>query len=591
MRSRLYLLAFFVFLGLIPFSQADAEIAFSQNITLSPGWNIVSTPRILESHSFSVPETNENFDIFALDASKTSGWATLADLGQTEFTPLYGYFVNNKTVSNQILTFNYKADVSPSQRFFDRTFPSTGWYSFGIANPTYSKTVSSDNTDTNNPDHILNSLLGSQAKYSTVIDFTDANPNSVALSDPWGSRIRSITPADATEINKLNDFRETKAYAIYIREADTLYNGFQNNDIPPVPACSNGEDNDGDLLVDLDDPGCINALDNDETDVILEPAVLILSLNNSSPSKQDVVASAGSQDNEMDKLTLLVFDIKAEKDDIAVTDLQVNIEKTGSGSAMAQTVYLFDGSQEKSSITLNGNTAVFSDLNLAVAKDSTKTYTVKIDIRNANATEARFSATASSTGFMAKNSIGDSVSDENKNGSATGYSIGVRNVGPEITLVSKSISTSGVPQGNTLNNMSTSTVTATFNVRLKAVGGDIMLGTVASGTPAFSKSTGFKIYRNGSEVNTDSVSTKSISFTIPSVCTSTGTNSCMLAEGNEINIPVSFQITGRNIDGSSLSSGLYSVALEAVNWVSGAMNTSDFMSGEVDWKTADVSFP
>ena len=38
---------------------------------------------------------------------------------------------------------------------------------------------------------------------------------------------------------------------------------------PVVSACANGEDDDGDGLTDLDDPGCANAADDDETDEVL----------------------------------------------------------------------------------------------------------------------------------------------------------------------------------------------------------------------------------------------------------------------------------------------------------------------------------
>ena len=93
-----------IFLGtlgvlfLVP-ALSSAAVLYSQTVTLQTGWNIVSTPKLLDSHSFSATENSTNFDIYALDPSKTSGWATLADLGQTEFTPLYGYFINNKTGS------------------------------------------------------------------------------------------------------------------------------------------------------------------------------------------------------------------------------------------------------------------------------------------------------------------------------------------------------------------------------------------------------------------------------------------------------------------------------------------------------------
>src|SRR3990167_9364230 len=120
------ILLVFVLVFIVGFGQiAYGAISYSQNVNILPGWNIVSTPKILESHSFSSPETSDNFDVYVLDPSKTSGWATLADLGQTQFTPLYGYFVNNKTGSNQTLTFNYKANSSPSERLFEKTFSTT----------------------------------------------------------------------------------------------------------------------------------------------------------------------------------------------------------------------------------------------------------------------------------------------------------------------------------------------------------------------------------------------------------------------------------------------------------------------------------
>lgn len=218
---------------------ADAAIAFSQSVTLKSDWNIISTPRVLESHEFSAPETSANFDIFVLDASKPSGWATMADLGQSEFTPLYAYFVKNKTGVNQTLTLNYQADVPPNERLFQRTFTPTGWYSIGVANPSYAKAQSGSTADTNNIDPILNSLLGEFSYYGTVVDFTDAlfttDPDSVTLSDPWKAVVRSPDVSNTTEINKLNDLRETKGYAIYIKQANSLYSGFQNNDIPPPP--------------------------------------------------------------------------------------------------------------------------------------------------------------------------------------------------------------------------------------------------------------------------------------------------------------------------------------------------------------------
>ena len=111
-----YLVPLCLFLVLGVFTTVSAEETVSQHITLESGWNIVSTPKVLSSHSFSAAETSENFDIYLLDASVPSGWSTMADLGQTEFTSLYGYFINNKTGSTQTLTFTYQTDLSPNEK-------------------------------------------------------------------------------------------------------------------------------------------------------------------------------------------------------------------------------------------------------------------------------------------------------------------------------------------------------------------------------------------------------------------------------------------------------------------------------------------
>ena len=205
----------------------SAQVLYSQSVTLAPGWNIFSTPRVLDSYSFSAPQTSDNFDIYVLDASQTSGWATMAQEGQTEFTPLYGYFIDNKTGTDQSLTFNYLASTTPAQQLFQRTLTTPGWYSFGIANPTYALPVGSPTTpDTNNPSEILNALAGT---YDSVIDFTPSfystDPDSVAVGDVWASATQS-------NIDSLNDFRETKGYAIFTTQTNAPYDGFQDSNIP-----------------------------------------------------------------------------------------------------------------------------------------------------------------------------------------------------------------------------------------------------------------------------------------------------------------------------------------------------------------------
>lgn len=335
---------------------------------------------------------------------------------------------------------------------------------------------------------------------------------------------------------------------------------------------------------------------------LAESATLTVSLNSSTPKKTDVVCTSGSSENECDKLSVLVFDMKAEKDSVKITDMNIAVAKAGTGGATASTtVYLYEGSSstELANATVGSlNTAVFSDLDYTIAKDVTKTFTVKVDIDGANSTISNFTASASSTGITDENSQGDSVTDS---GTATGNQVGVLNVGPEFSLVSKSITTSGTPQDNVSGtaSISTSTITATFNIKVKAVGGPLEFGTTQATSTAgafVSSTTGFTIFRDGSSDATISSNATSTSITFPSTCTTSGyTNSCQLAEGSDTTVAVSFQLQGRKTSSAVFTPGLYSVGIARLNWVNvsttGGMGNTTFMSGEADWRTSEVSFP
>ncbi|MDD5528000.1 MAG: hypothetical protein PHO56_03450, partial [Patescibacteria group bacterium] len=156
-----------------------------------------------------------------MDNTKPSGWATMADLGQTEFTPLYGYFINNKTGSEQTLTVNYKQNVSPSDRLFSRNI-TAGWNVIGVADPADALRQKENNsTDTNNIQSILSSFGNN---IDSVLDFTadQTDKSSVKIGDSWAYKTNN-------NLNDLNDLRETKAYAVYVKTAG-VYHGYQNND-------------------------------------------------------------------------------------------------------------------------------------------------------------------------------------------------------------------------------------------------------------------------------------------------------------------------------------------------------------------------
>jgi hypothetical protein len=192
---------------------------FFNDIKLASGWNVVSTPRVVDTHYFSAEETLDNFEIYVLDPESTSGWSTIGQLGQTEFTPLYGYFVNNKTGQDQILTLNYTRDLDPNERLFNRDL-TPGWNVFGVASPGIGHAQNKINyLDTDNVSDIMSSMNG---KISTLLDFTNISHNrsTVQLTNDWKD-------VSFYQANELDDFRVTKAYGAYVIESGTLH-GTQN---------------------------------------------------------------------------------------------------------------------------------------------------------------------------------------------------------------------------------------------------------------------------------------------------------------------------------------------------------------------------
>ena len=335
---------------------------------------------------------------------------------------------------------------------------------------------------------------------------------------------------------------------------------------------------------------------------LVDDAEITVSKNVNSPKVSEVIASDGTDEDELDDLELLRFNVKAEDDDVEITDLIVNITRAGSGTATTSTLYLVDGStvvgsESATGISVTGGAVTFDDIDYVISEDTTKTFKILADIDDANGTTVTYKADIQSTDFTTENSIGDVAS---VSGSATGDVITVRNIGLEITLLSKSIVKSATTEQD---NVSTSTAEGTFNLRVTAVGGDILLGTVSSTTGAFvanhgnlASATGpsFIIYQNGIDVTaTLAPNASSTNFTIPtSGTTASGTNTRLLAESASVDFPVSFLFQGRTASSALLAIGSYAIGLEQLNWVSSSgLQASTFMADELDWRTSTVSMP
>jgi peptidoglycan hydrolase-like protein with peptidoglycan-binding domain len=323
-----------------------------------------------------------------------------------------------------------------------------------------------------------------------------------------------------------------------------------------------------------------------------EDAALTISLNSNSPEAMDVIASEGADEDEKDEVELLRADFRAEDDDVTITDITATI--THSGSATTTTAYLYDGSTLVGSASVSGSSAVFDDIEVTVDEDKTKTLTLKVDVRDAATTATTFYAAITAANVTAENSDGDDATDS---GSATGETMTVRKVGIEVSLVSKSISKSSTAESN---NTSTSTVEAQFVLRVKAVGGDIVLGDAGSTTVPFVSNAGgshddgpsFSVYRGGSDVTSSLGVASSTSLTVPSGVASVTNNSFTIQENNTVDIPVSFTFLGRTAAGALVDLGSYAVGISQLNWVSSAgIQESNFMAGESAWRTSTVSLP
>jgi hypothetical protein len=320
---------------------------------------------------------------------------------------------------------------------------------------------------------------------------------------------------------------------------------------------------------------------------LTDSAQLLVSTDAANFLASEVVAASGSNNNQYDKLPLLAFDLRAQKDRVQVTDMRVTVN--GTGVATATAAYLYDGSTLLGSASVNSSTGVanFSNINYWIPQDTTKVLTVKADIQSAASTASTFSVTVSTgTGTVAQNSNGSTVTPS---GSASGSSFTVRSVGPVITLNSSSITT----QASSLqNNYSTTTANATFNFTIQAVGGDVYFGTQAASTTF-----DFQVYENGA-ASAQTFFTATSSWSIPSSgVVTTGLPSAnvafKLAQNNSVTMPVSFVFTGRNSTGSLVNTASYAVGLKNFKWSTTGYDsvTSNFMSGQTAWRTSAISLP
>ncbi len=343
-----------------------------------------------------------------------------------------------------------------------------------------------------------------------------------------------------------------------------------------------------------------------------ESATLTASTASDNPEDMGVICTSSSTEDECDKLTLLKFNVKAEKDDVLLTDVIVNVSKmAGAGTASTSAAYIYDGSTLVGSATtmnFSGQTsATFTDIDYKILKDTTKTFTFQVDVIDATISPTTFTASTTAANLTAENMKGTAITES---GNGLGETIEVRKSGPQLTLKSKSITYGGAPGFSG----ATTTAQANFVITMKAIGASVVFGDSASttrplvvlGLPLGDTASSSVIYRAGAAVsgaaNADNLVlvASSTAITVPAGPTATTTNSWVLAEGNTIDVPVSMVFNSRfgistTYATGDVTTGAYGVQINRISWANaddmGELQVSSFMDGNSTWRTGNVTLP
>ena len=210
---------------------------------------------------------------------------------------------------------------------------------------------------------------------------------------------------------------------------------------------------------------------------LADSADVKISTDSSNSGSGALIANSGPNNDQADKVTSLIFDIKAEKDNIGITQVVATTTMGGvANNASTTNAYLYDGSTLIASAAIASNgTATFSNINgstgYVVSANTTKAFTIKVDIRQAGTVPANLVTTITAVGVSAQNSQGSNLSSGQITGTAiTPNALAVQKAGPVFSLVgTPTISKSVIGQ------TASSTFAATFTFTLAAQGTSVSI--------------------------------------------------------------------------------------------------------------------
>lgn len=206
-------------------------------------------------------------------------------------------------------------------------------------------------------------------------------------------------------------------------------------------------------------------------DSAAEGAKLEVKVNTNSPEEGIAVTDADNTTQH----ELLRFDVKATKNSAKITDIV--FDATGSATGAHIVAYkLYDGSELLGSESYSA-TPTFSDLEVEIAKDSTKTLRVEVEMNKAiSGVTSSISISPTSTKITAESANDEAVTLSGS--TVTGETIYFYEAAPVISNITTDIKET--PQ----EGVTTTQIAGTINFTLTAQGGDIIVTSTAIGVNA-----------------------------------------------------------------------------------------------------------
>jgi len=295
------------------------------------------------------------------------------------------------------------------------------------------------------------------------------------------------------------------------------------------------------------------------------------------------------------QLPVFAFNVTAQNDTLHLHNLQVTFVgvPTGNTTATATAAYLYNGSTQVGSASINSSTGIATFSNItdgtagaSIPAGTTVTYTVKADVTGITTGSLALTGSYTAGGTTIYNSQDSSITGTNLTGTAVGNTQTVLGKGPVFTLISSSI-TKGQTSGG-VNGQATSTLNATFNIQVQAIGTSVLFGSDGSTSPAFT----FGLYNPNTLTTIFNASSTSIQLPSTGVTIDTPNKSFTLPQNNTVVLPVTYQFVGNSSAGVGVAIGNYAAGLEKIQWVTSAgLTSTTYTSGQTAWRTSSISMP